>query len=415
MTNDCVVILFQKFLPPTFSKLIFNMLLRSKFRLKRSAAAKKTDTDQPDLQLSDGQTVTVDSTAPSDTGIISVPPKAFAASKDSVRRVSPSRFSLDDYKHRSSSSRASLDLDTSELQQRHPASLPCNPATLPLSGSREAVVDMEMSSQSSEKFGNFITGGDQHLSSGLNELAVQRKTRSQSRRQDRADSHDASEMTSARANMESDDKDDASASLEKKSSEASEKMLRVPRSLCIRKKGTSRSPSPLSSPKEEIPPVPPLSPARKNGSFRTPSPCDQSPLQPLSPKPPKTLIPAAPRNSPAFDVPPRDASMKDRLAFARARVPSPPLDDESKMVAVRPPMYDISKGLCQWVSDLPSTSRPDRVWEWPKRWTCCRCEATTIVEQKICSSLECSHYRCPNDCRMIRISRPLGQFVGFGG
>jgi hypothetical protein len=75
-------------------------------------------------------------------------------------------------------------------------------------------------------------------------------------------------------------------------------------------------------------------------------------------------------------------------------------------VPVRPPMFDMHRGLHQWQSDHTSSSRPTSAWGWTKRWSCCECAlATTIVEQTICSNLECKHYRCPDRCKMIKLGR----------
>ncbi|GAB7335459.1 hypothetical protein MBLNU13_g07821t1 [Cladosporium sp. NU13] len=65
--------------------------------------------------------------------------------------------------------------------------------------------------------------------------------------------------------------------------------------------------------------------------------------------------------------------------------PNVPQRPEHKIKPTRviPPAYikDRLPGLV-WCSKLSSTSRPDYPWLWNKRWTCCRCSATTIVEQQ---------------------------------
>lgn len=271
--------------------------------------------------------------------------------------------------------------------------------------------------RSSENFENVTDEVSTSRADVSTKPAAATKTRSQSQRQKRVDSHDSSAITPQDLTITAKDARDCDSHKAEHQSATIPDHVDIPRGLSLRKKETAITPSPSSPPEAESPqPPPPQSPARKLGAFfRAPSssPSEQSPI--AAPKP---LIRAATNpNSQIEDViPPRGATMKERLAFARTRPPSPPLDAESMMVAVRPPMFDPQKGYChQWISDLPSTSRPDRAWEWPKRWTCCRCDATTIVEQRVCASLECGHYRCPNDCRMIRVARPLGQFVGFGG
>lgn len=254
-----------------------------------------------------------------------------------------------------------------------------------------------------------------------------RSTRSQARRQTRADSHDSADTTSEGTNTAYKlDKKEESGAAYRSSMEAVERMLDVPRSLVIRKQNASRASS-SNSPNNEAPQPPPRSPARKDG----PSPQHPSPESPLlAPRPLKTpLIPAATTSSrtntsstttsPTPDQPPKNATMKERLAFARttrpASPPPPPDEVSARKVSVRPPIFDPNLGICQWTSALPSTSRPDQMWEWPKRWTCCRCEGMTIVEQKCCANLECGHWRCPRECLLVKVARPLGQFVGVDG
>jgi hypothetical protein len=48
-----------------------------------------------------------------------------------------------------------------------------------------------------------------------------------------------------------------------------------------------------------------------------------------------------------------------------------------------------------WAAPLdPRSSRPDVAWAPAKRWTCCRCRARTIVEQRVCCKAVCAHRRC---------------------
>ncbi|CZT25695.1 uncharacterized protein RCC_11364 [Ramularia collo-cygni] len=336
-------------------------------------------------KLFDGsQSVTVHSIAPEDTSIIS-------STKDRSERVSEPRSLLQKRRTGSSLSRRSLDLQTGVVtctEPRRRASLP--------SKSAEVSIEMENLTSSSKESDN---GGTNRTEAS--DPATKRQTRSHSRRHSRADSHDSSMMPSEGPNT----------AYKVTTGEDSNMASDVPRSLQIRKNVAALSPSPGLSPNNPLPQLPPRSPARRDG-FESQSP-QQSPVSPINLS---RLIPAPQRHiqAPRYqDQPPRHATMKERLEFARSRAPSPPIDDESQKVAIRPPMYDSTKGLHQWTSTLPSTSRPDMEWEWPRRWTCCRCEATTIVEQKVCSHLDCGHYRCPLDCQMIRVARPLGQFVGY--
>lgn len=75
----------------------------------------------------------------------------------------------------------------------------------------------------------------------------------------------------------------------------------------------------------------------------------------------------------------------------------------SGAVTVNPPRYDPTRiALHQWCSSLGSNSRPESAWGWMKKWTCCRCRALTMVEQRDCARLECGHQRCHGSCKVIR-------------
>lgn len=87
-------------------------------------------------------------------------------------------------------------------------------------------------------------------------------------------------------------------------------------------------------------------------------------------------------------------------------------------IVVNPPNHLLDpSALHLWTSDLSFNSRPYVPWELSKRWTCCQCAqqdptrraAQTIVEQKVCSRLECRHERCPGGCRVA----PNMGFVGL--
>lgn len=79
------------------------------------------------------------------------------------------------------------------------------------------------------------------------------------------------------------------------------------------------------------------------------------------------------------------------------------LEHQIKPTRVIPPAYvkDRLPGLV-WCSRLSGTSRPDYPWLWCKRWTCCRCSATTIVEQQVCARLTCGHHRCGIQCKLAK-------------
>jgi hypothetical protein len=77
-----------------------------------------------------------------------------------------------------------------------------------------------------------------------------------------------------------------------------------------------------------------------------------------------------------------------------------------KPIKVIPPAY-ISGTLpgLVWMSPLSGTSRSDYPWAWCKRWTCCRCLASTIVEQEVCARLTCGHHRCGDLCMLEKVRR----------
>lgn len=84
---------------------------------------------------------------------------------------------------------------------------------------------------------------------------------------------------------------------------------------------------------------------------------------------------------------------------------------ELEPTVVAPPRYNSQVPAPYiWVSSLSSSSRPCDPWGWSKKWTCCQCAdldpwgrdepAQTIVEQKVCSRVECGHERCRRGCRI---------------
>lgn len=81
-------------------------------------------------------------------------------------------------------------------------------------------------------------------------------------------------------------------------------------------------------------------------------------------------------------------------------------DQPIQPTRVFPPIHygSILPGLI-WASPLSGTSRPESPWLWCKRWTCCVCQASTIVEQHVCARLTCGHQRCGNQCKVARNSR----------
>ena len=79
---------------------------------------------------------------------------------------------------------------------------------------------------------------------------------------------------------------------------------------------------------------------------------------------------------------------------------------------VVPPIYSPNiLTLDVWCSPLASTSRPEMRWGWMKKWVCCKCASRdpnrrerpviTMAEQKVCSRLSCQHVRCARGCEMM--------------
>lgn len=213
-----------------------------------------------------------------------------------------------------------------------------------------------------------------------------RRTKSQARRQERADSHDATD----------DVKDSAkSGSL-------------VPPGLTIRKpddKKLPRTPSPQTTANNSEnfqpsagAPTPTNSPNGKTAPSRPATLRELAKTSvPLSRLPPS---PDPVTGMPTFNLPKKSASASLSTNQSKAS-PAP--------VPVFPPIFNgtLPPGY-QWVSHLSSTSRPAEPWGWLKTWTCCQCQgerrgaAQTMVEQKVCSRLTCGHVRCVLGCRVLR-------------
>jgi len=102
----------------------------------------------------------------------------------------------------------------------------------------------------------------------------------------------------------------------------------------------------------------------------------------------------------------------DASNIATATIPSPSLSPapleikkvfESDAVITNLPRYDPTcLPAFQWLSSAGVSSRPEQPWEWCSRWTCCRCNAQTIVEQNACARLTCGHGRCGEQCKVVR-------------
>ena len=210
-----------------------------------------------------------------------------------------------------------------------------------------------------------------------------RSTRSQTRRQQRADSHDSN--------------------IGPKESARSENL--VPPSLNIVKtgdQGIPRTPSPQTGHAAPTPSNSPRTlstPLRSSPSLLVDRSKDITPLSRLSP----SLDPST--GKPTFSIPSRNKTSNS--SFTKHDVSSTP---------VKPPPFDpsITHGW-QWASPLAATSRPSEPWGWLKVWTCCKCEhldpsgrhlpAQTMAEQSVCSRLTCGHKRCSLGCKLRRDAR----------
>ncbi|KAM3416753.1 hypothetical protein BST61_g8345 [Cercospora zeina] len=220
--------------------------------------------------------------------------------------------------------------------------------------------------------------------------------------------------------------------------------LQVP-PLNINKKATSNSgdktptriPSPRSSPRspDDAPPIPPpkdtdtsrnISPdpittdpaythqsaAVDSGTTPSPSPAPSSTGSNSSTS---TSFSARTVKKFGFHTKQR-AEARSSSSSSETRTPSlndvKPFIPKDVPVVVRPPTYNtnLHAGL-QWCEAGKTSSRASAPWEWNPRWTCCKCQATTIVEQKVCANLSCLHDRCPRACEVMGRPKHKGLFM----
>ncbi|KAK3711226.1 hypothetical protein LTR37_009820 [Vermiconidia calcicola] len=218
-------------------------------------------------------------------------------------------------------------------------------------------------------------------------LAYQpRQTRSQSRRQQRTDSIDA----------DTDNKDLI----------LNDSPL-APPPLAVKKfSENSRTPSPQASPGIGIALSPGLGAPTPGNSPRGASESPVSALSQLQ----STLrqLPPTPSPEPSKTEPTVNFGLR-----LKPKVPNPrSLQASICPVPVYPPIPRAAiPPQFVWTSPLGSNSRPADPWGWMKKWTCCQCAkldplgrgqpAQTIVEQKVCSRLACSHERCADECKVL--------------
>lgn len=207
-----------------------------------------------------------------------------------------------------------------------------------------------------------------------------RSTRSQTRRQQRADSVD-----STMSSNETKDKE----------------ITTVPQPLTVKKVSEQESTRTPYPPTEFVAPTPSNTPGARNKP------------------PPNTLMLDQSNGKAEYRLstsPDPISSEKTVTQGLRRKLPLPPVNENAPPTTVTPPIYTNTVRAEQiWTSPLASTSRPEMPWGWLKTWTCCRCAhldpnkrdrpAETMVEQKVCSRLACGHVRCASGCRMMRDSR----------
>ncbi|KAK5744988.1 hypothetical protein LTR17_001739 [Elasticomyces elasticus] len=109
----------------------------------------------------------------------------------------------------------------------------------------------------------------------------------------------------------------------------------------------------------------------------------------------------SPEHSPEQTTSPNSHFSLPVRSTTKRRIGSTPPSEAGPLV-VSPPPYDPgAQSYYQWISSIGMTSRPSEPWGWTKRWTCCSCEAHTIVEQSNCASLSCGHVRCELMCKVV--------------
>ncbi|KAK4624672.1 hypothetical protein CLAFUW4_05380 [Fulvia fulva] len=248
------------------------------------------------------------------------------------------------------------------------------------------------------------------------DIKPRRSSRSQTRRQERADSHQMLDEDAAKMNGDLD------------------LTLNMPDSLQVGRKFNAGTPSPPAQDNDSLQrPTSPrsgLDEALRQLSSITSDPSTTN-TEPLPSTNNKNIATAVTTSPSRFGPSPFMQRLRGSLSKPTTNVPpsspspplfTPPADTEPDFtkfiptdhptVAVRPPVYDLSKAPAQqWESELGSTSCPARAWDWTKRWTCCQCQGQTIVEQIVCGNLQCVHDRCPEKCRVIKWARPKGDWV----
>lgn len=437
---------------------------------KRSLKSMPTDPGEADVQdAADHNTSTAvdkeESIAPDDISNIPPPPPAkIKANQDSARKVSPSKVLLDRYKTRSASSGSPPTIKIPTSSPRDNADSPSPKGTTfrsdlehytPITNTDSAnngngKARADSGSPNSDRQVRFIVPTESNLGLEMKqarnnentsparreetlEEKPRRTTRSIARRQERMDSQHRESIDNIIAKDFA--KDFANVSLSP---------TEMPPALTIRKAEASQSPSPRPPkpshgqaeqykgppppPEEPSSPPEPKTPQPEEPNERPSTPPVEDPpeIPPKSPRrsesnSPHRSEPSSPRSEPnsprrvdflAWQKKKKKTAVPERSTEQNGEVPDPGPKDSP--VAVRPPIYDPNKTPGQqWESDYGSTSRPTSPWLHSKRWTCCQCQALTIVEQTVCSKVLCAHDRCPSSCRVERQDRVRGPFQRY--
>lgn len=364
--------------------------LRKRLSHRSSAGSlRRSDSkDRPAASRSTGAT-TVPSTETADLSTTPPPPLHLTLPQEPEQaRTTPSRSLLERYKERSplgklpstpsstpghdakpqGRSAASLeDLGDDELSR-----LADSPTPMPRSRETQTIDGVEFtmvgSEQKDRRRRSTEPARSRSAASNHDGLGHRRATRSQTRRQERIDSVANAEE----AKVEEKDLADDAAGKDEATIRPVTFRARGETEVSLSKIPAKRPTTPASSPAKRI--------EHEEVAPHTPDQ-DDTPTKRTSSPDPLAESPISPTSSPIETK--RDWTAEDS-------------------VVVIPPIYDLTQlAGHQWLSPLSSTSRAADPWGWCKRWTCCKCDGGTIVEQRRCSKLKCGHVRCGRHCRLV--------------
>ncbi|OQO10944.1 hypothetical protein B0A48_05199 [Cryoendolithus antarcticus] len=204
-----------------------------------------------------------------------------------------------------------------------------------------------------------------------------RATRSQTRRQERIDSY-ASSVESGITNTE-----------KKKPGEAERNPSAYPRPLAITKVNAAIDVGELKRKKSEDELAAPEPMVRAHSTMVLRPKSKGATFTVGNDKPKKDNADDDDDDSdPDGDSSSSSLSLPGDASQALTALPSPsslitPLKVTRATVRLFPPIHNSEQPpALQWISTLSASSRPHVPWQWCKRWTCCKCEGHTIVEQE---------------------------------